>query len=177
MLPIASYFARVSGAKLIYDSHELFPEQEFSKKQSASWSKIEAKYISSCDAVITVNQSIANELEKRYHIKGVHTIYNAENPLNNKFHSNKKFHEIFNLSADKKILLLQGGLSYRRHLDVLVYAIKYVKNPNVVLVILGDGPILEKLKKLWRLKAFSNVSIFILQYHKKSYFPLLHQQM
>ncbi|WP_117173763.1 glycosyltransferase family 4 protein [Rhodoferax lacus] len=147
MLPVASQLAKACGAKLVYDSHELYSEQEFSDREKRGWAEIEAKYIGTCDLVITVNPSIASELEKRYGIEGVKVIYNAERTHTAPAVS-RRFHEVFGLSADKEIVLLQGGISAGRNLEVLVEAMRYVKNSAVVLVVLGDGLLLNSLQKL-----------------------------
>lgn len=145
MLPVAKQVATACNAKLVYDSHELYSEQEFSEREKRRWAEIEAKYIGACDAVITVNQSIATELERRYGIDNVRVIYNAERstapPLRTRL-----FNEMFGLAADKKVLLLQGGLSAGRNLEVLVDAMRHVQNTSVVLIILGDGLLLNRLQ-------------------------------
>jgi glycosyltransferase involved in cell wall biosynthesis len=147
MLPVAKQLAAACGARLVYDSHELYSEQEFSDLEKRRWAEIEAKYIGACDVVITVNQSIATELEQRYKVSGVRVIYNAERACNKPTVS-RRFHEIFGLSAEKKILLYQGGLSSGRNLEVLMDAMRYVQNPSVVLVVLGDGLLLKVLQKM-----------------------------
>lgn len=147
MLPVAAQLAEACGARLVYDSHEFYSEQEFSDREKRRWAEIEAKYIGACDVVITVNQSIATELEQRYGVSGVRVIYNAERTRNTPAVS-RRFHETFGLSAEKKILLLQGGLSAGHNLEVLVDAMRYVQNPSVVLVVLGDRLLLKDLQKM-----------------------------
>ncbi len=147
MLPVAKQLADACGARLVYDSHELYSEQEFSNREKRRWAEIEAKYIGACDVVITVNQSIATELERRYGVSDVKVIYNAERSLNIPIRF-RRFHEVFGLAADKKVLLLQGGLSVGRNLEVLIDAMRHVQNPSVVLVVLGDGLLLRSLKKM-----------------------------
>lgn len=147
MLPVAGQLAQGRGARLVYDSHELYTEQEFSEREKRRWSEIEAKYIGVCDVVITVNQSIATELEQRYGLSGVRVIYNAERTRQAPAVT-RRLHEVFGLPLDKKIVLLQGGLSAGRNLEVLVDAMRYVQNTSVVLVVLGDGLLLCSLQKL-----------------------------
>lgn len=145
-LPSATEVASRCRAKLIYDSHELYCEQEFSRREKRAWKTIEEKYIGACDVVITVNPSIAAELEQRYSLSEVKVIYNAENCE----HTPKKtglLHEVFNLAANKKIILFQGGLSAGRNLDVVVQAMSYLNNPNINLVVLGDGPLRFALER------------------------------
>lgn len=152
MLPVARQLAQSCGAKLVYDSHELYSEQEFSEREKRRWSEIEAKYIGACDVVITVNQSIAAELEQRYGVGNVKVIYNAERTSQAPVVT-RRLHEVFGLQLEKKIVLLQGGLSAGRNLETLVDAMRYVQNPSVVLVLLGDGLLRRPLEKLTRQQA------------------------
>lgn len=152
MLPVARQLANACGARLVYDSHELYSEQEFSIWEKRRWREIEAKYIGACDLIITVNESIATELERRYGLSGVKVIYNAERrqttlPLT------RYFHKVFCLPDSQRVLLLQGGLSAGRNLEVLVHAMRYVQNQSIVLVVLGDGLLLHTLQKIVRQEA------------------------
>lgn len=144
MLPVAAKAARACGARLVYDSHELYSEQEFSEHERRNWAQIEARYIGACDVVITVNHSIAWELRRRYGLRDVQVICNAVPSLPVPA-PNRRFHELFRLAPEKKVLLLQGGLSGGRNLEGLVAAMRYVRNPAVVLVILGDGVLSRRL--------------------------------
>ena len=146
-LPVAALHARRCGAKLVYDSHELYSEQEFSTREKRLWKAIEEKFIHQCDAVITVNQSIASELQSRYGVNSVHVIYNAINSTA-RVQKNKLFHQAFELPLGRKILLFQGGLSKGRHLETLVHAMKYINNHCIDLVILGDGQVRKALERL-----------------------------
>jgi glycosyltransferase involved in cell wall biosynthesis len=145
LLPVACRLAARSGAKVVYDSHELYSEQSFSVWEQRRWSIIEARYISKCDVVITVNQSIASALERKYSVRGVQVIYNAERAGDLPVRS-RHLHERLGLALKNKILLFQGGLSEGRSLDVLVAAMQHVRNENVVLVILGNGPVYVDLQ-------------------------------
>lgn len=149
MLPVAANHAATCGAKLVYDSHELFGEQEFSNKERRLWKRIEKKYIKHCDAVITVNPSIASELKQRYSLNAAHVLYNAIDPIPKKLnHKHHLFHQVFHLPADTKILLFQGGVSKGRHLETLVKSIKFLKNELIVLIILGDGYFVNTLEQM-----------------------------
>lgn len=147
MLPVAARLADTCGARLVYDSHELYSEQEFPAVERKRWQTVERKYIGRCDAVITVNESIANELERRYSLSGVHIILNAERcsePPN----PSRYWHETYRLPADALILLFQGGLSANRNLEQMVQAMHGLQNPAVHLVLLGDGEMQPMLAKL-----------------------------
>ena len=111
LLPVAHVLSRRFHSRMVYDSHELFSEQEFSRRDKKLWAKIESKYISDCDAVITINPSIARELEQRYRLNHVNVIYNAERTEVAPPPKSKLFHDTLRLSEDSRILLFQGGLS------------------------------------------------------------------
>jgi glycosyltransferase involved in cell wall biosynthesis len=147
MLPMAARLAEECGAYLVYDSHELYSEQEFSDREKRRWTEIEAKYIGACDVVITVNQSIATELEHRYGVSGVQVISNAERTCDTPAVT-RQLHEVLGVPVQKKIILLQGGLSAGRNLEMLVDAMRYVQNRSIVLVLLGDGLLARSLQKL-----------------------------
>ena len=147
MLPVAAEHALRCGAKLVYDSHELYSEQEFSNHEKRLWKAIEEKFIHRCDAVITVNPSIAAELQGRYGLDSVHVVYNAINSTD-VVDPNKSFHHVFALPMERKILLFQGGLSKGRNLETVLHAMKYLTNPDIVLVILGDGELRIALERL-----------------------------
>ena len=144
MLPVARQAAERCGARLVYDSHELYSEQSFSGREKRRWAEIEGKHIGACDAVVTINPSIARELEQRYGLHDVKVVYNAERSA----HSPErqwKFHETFGLDRKCKVLLFQGGLSAGRHIEVLVDAMRLVDD-SLHLVIMGDGHLKARLR-------------------------------
>lgn len=144
MLAVARQQAERCGARLVYDSHELYCEQDFSEREKVRWAQIEARHIGACDAVITVNASIAAELEKRYGIRNVGVILNADRAAEPPARS-RAFHELYALPASARVLLLQGGLSAGRNLEALVEAMRHVRDRSVVLVILGNGALAKTL--------------------------------
>lgn len=148
MLSTAAACAKASGAKLLYDSHELYPEQQLGYFEKKIWSALEKKYIKSPHQVITVNTSIANEMARRYQIKAPHVIYNAEQLPASPPSSLRLFHDYFKLTPTKQILLFQGGFSSDRNLLNLVLAMREVRNKNVCLIMLGDGYYLSTLKRI-----------------------------
>jgi len=151
MLVVGRTLAQMFQARLLYDSHELYSEQEFSKSESASWSRVEQRHIHACDQVITVNSSIANELQRRYGLDKVEVIYNAERirPL---LARGWYLHECFGIAREQPILLFQGGLSANRHLPELVAAMALLRDVPVHLVLLGDGQLTGRLQRLIRRK-------------------------
>lgn len=147
MLVVGRTLAREFGARLVYDSHELYCEQEFSRGQQISWARVERRHIHACDRVITVNPSIARELKARYGLGDVQVIYNAERvgPLAAR---SWYLHERFSIARQHPILLFQGGLSAGRNLVELIEAMALIEDCPVHLVVLGDGQLAEILEAL-----------------------------
>ncbi len=153
MLPVAIAAANRHGGRVVYDSHELFAEQELSVIERRLWSRLEGRLIGRCDLVMTINPSIARELEQRYGIKAVAVIQNAErsvNELNRCGLKPQTIREHLALPAGAKILLYQGGISEGRNLDMPIRAMKRVATQGIHLVYLGDGLLKERLRKIAR---------------------------
>jgi len=147
VLAVGRELTQAFQARLVYDSHELFCEQEFSRSERASWAKVEQRHIHACDQVITVNPSIAHELQQRYGLKQVGVIYNAERiiPLSAR---SWYLHERFGIARNHPILLFQGGFSAGRNLPELVCAMALLRHLPVHLVLLGDGKMADSLRRL-----------------------------
>lgn len=148
MLPVGARVAKAMGTGLVYDSHELFAEQEFSEREKRRWRLIEDQYIRSADLVITVNQSIASELEQRYGLSDVQVILNAERPHQPDPAHRNALRQRLGLSETAIIGLYQGGLSAGRNLETLVRAMTEVAVPELHLVFLGDGQMAAPLGRL-----------------------------
>jgi glycosyltransferase involved in cell wall biosynthesis len=140
MLPVAVEAKRRYGGKVLYDSHELFAEQEFSRAERRMWRKLEQSFIGKADSVVTINPSIADLLKLRYHLQEVGVIYNAEWLPDAPSQHGRLFHQRLGLPATTRILLYQGMLSHRRNLDGLVRAMSHVTDASIHLVFLGSGP-------------------------------------
>ena len=153
MLPVAAAIADRTGAKIVYDSHELWVEQGFSSLEHRLWSDLERRLIGRCAAVITVNTGIAEELQRRYRLPSVHVVHNGCPAVD--FPAKPRLlHESLGLPPDHRIVLYQGGLSFGRNLGNLVRSWTLLRDRNLHLVLLGDGPLgryLGIVARMWRL--------------------------
>lgn len=147
ILPTALAAASHHGAKLVYDSHELYCEQELEPRLQRMWSDIERRTIGACDAVITVNPSIARELERRYGLKRVDVVQNADRADGPAPPKGRLFHRAFNLDAAAVVVLFQGGILAGRNLESLIDAMRFVAAPSIHLVLLGDGALAKELSQ------------------------------
>lgn len=145
LLP-AYLVAKLRNKKLYYDSHEYFTEAEgltgraFQKRV---WLAIESRIFPKLKNVYTVNNSIASIYRKLYgvDVKVVRNIP-ALNPLL-QFKSRSEL----GLPENKKIILLQGAyIDPDRGGVELVLAMQNVE--NVLLLIIGSGRDLERIKSL-----------------------------
>lgn len=137
---------KLSGAILIYDSHELFcevPELVHTPTKKRIWEKVEKSIVPKLKYCITVNKSIANWFEEKYKVK-FNVIRNIGNPPTiNKI----KSREELGLPTDKKIVLIQGaGINIQRGAEETVEAFQYIN--DTVLHIIGGGDVIEQLKQM-----------------------------
>lgn len=148
-LQAGAELAAAWGVPLVYDAHELYPEQKsFSRVQRRICSRAEAEHISKADLVFAVNQSIGDEMARRYRIAQPVTLLNAIDP-HPEFDPQLRhdlLREKLGLSAERRILLFQGGFAPHRNLENLIQAMAHVTLADVDLVMLGFGVFGEQLK-------------------------------
>ncbi|HJY83339.1 MAG TPA: glycosyltransferase [Candidatus Binatia bacterium] len=156
VLPTAVEAAKRIGAKVVYDAHELYPDQEFARLLRRRWRTVERLYIHCADAVTTVNPAIAAVLAARYGIAQPLVLYNCPPRYPHLESKPRIFHDTWRLPPSARIVLYQGGLTPHRNLDGLVRALAYVQNREVIAVFLGDGPERERLVRLVRRLGMTN---------------------
>lgn len=133
----AIWVAKIKGAKVVYDAHEYFTEQEEIVNRPALksfWKRIERYSIPKVDAAITVSQGYADLFLKEYHTK-FNIVRNAtilSSPPEN-------------CISTEKYILYQGAVNYGRGLEELLMA---MQNVDSKLYICGDGDVLPTLKQL-----------------------------
>ncbi len=137
---------KLSGATLIYDSHELFcevPELVHTPTKKRIWEKVEKSIVPKLKYCITVNKSIANWFEEKYKVK-FNVVRNIGNPPTI---TKIKSREELGLPTDKKIVLIQGsGINIQRGAEETVEAFQYIN--DAVLYIIGGGDVIEQLKQM-----------------------------
>lgn len=151
-LPIGYLVAKFTGAKLLYDSHELW----FGAQHRANFPRwmynlglaMERVLAKRADAVVTVSESIAEEMHRKMGIPKPQVIRNTPDwPKSTAVNSPGRLRVELGISHDIPILLYQGGIAKGRGLELLVQALTYLKNSDAVLVFLGNGPLVEVLKQ------------------------------
>lgn len=147
-LPLAAALARRAGGRLVYDAHELYTEMStHGLLQRLAWRTVEGALIHRADAVVTVNDSIAGELAKRYRIAAPLTLLNCPRaPSLPADTTVSRLRERAGLLDDpRKIVLYQGGLVPHRGLSQLIVAARELD--DAVVVLLGWGKSEDELRR------------------------------
>lgn len=120
-LQAAAEAAERSGARLVYDAHELWSEQHYfaSQEEVEAWEALEARLAPQADRVLTVNESIAGELERRYGLSGVLPLLNCPRLVTPEEARRGRLRQ---LSGGRPVALFQGGYMADRGLEELVVA-------------------------------------------------------
>lgn len=146
-LPGAANLAGKCGAKLLYDSREVYSHLgtlEGSPLKQSIVTFIERKYEKFVDELIVSGELDAEYLKSHFrNQKPYHVILNVP-PFRERIESNL-LREKFNLSDEIKLALYQGEILKARGIDQSIDAIAELDEQSA-LVIIGDGPFLEELK-------------------------------
>ncbi len=155
LLPIY-LISKIKRIPFIYDSHEFtygnhhYENRPFTK---FFWRTFEKFFIRGASKIITVSQSIADEMEVIYSFdKGsIKVITNL--PLKRKYSvviDKLLLHKELGIDLDKKIVLYQGGLLFNNGLEVVIKAFKEMStgNNDLVFVLIGDGFRKDELKRM-----------------------------
>lgn len=149
------------AAKLVYDSHELYPYQWPSRNFRKYWSGVEAEAIAQADLVITINPSVAGHLARSYGLERVEVIYNsfadtistgqAHQPL-----EPGEFLEHFQAPDGGFKIVTHVGSLHHKNSDDLVRAFGHLDS-DMRLFLLADAASARRLARLCRRRGISNV--------------------
>jgi glycosyltransferase involved in cell wall biosynthesis len=131
---------KLTGRRLIYDSHELYCEMVPVGLRKSFSALFEKMFVNIADVLITVNPFIASELSRRYMIiKPIHVVLNCPETY---------VPQSATQSLHKPVVALyHGGLDADRGLENLVKA-SLDFNDQVRLVIRGNGKLETRLRQL-----------------------------
>ncbi len=140
-----------SGAQLVYDAHELFPEManRWVRLRKRYWSRLEGRLLPRADLAITVNELIAEEMARRYKVKPLLVLLNCPDPPPT-FDPAGRYNlirEQLSLSAETPIVLYQGWMSEGRGLENLVRSAPMLREGAAV-VFMGYGEYQAALERL-----------------------------
>ncbi len=144
-LPANYLVSRIKRIPLVYDSHEYFtevPELQDRKIVKGIWTWIEKRIFPNLKYIYTVSQSIADLYKEEYNreVKVVRNLSLGWKPVN------KPSRSELGIAEGKRILILQGsGINIERGAEEAVEAMLYVE--NAILLIIGEGDVMDQLKK------------------------------
>lgn len=147
-LPIAALLARTTGGMLVYDSHELFTEtSSISERERRVWRAVERRLIGRAEHIITVCDSIADELTSRYGVVTPTVVLNCPRRSDAPRAGRPTSLLRAKVGADlgTPIVLYQGGFLPHRGLETLIDAAMHIERATVVLM--GWGRIEPALRE------------------------------
>ena len=152
-LRVAEKLSKAQKSKLVYDSHELYLDRNRHKRAGLIkrflLKSFEKGKIRKCDAIITVNDSIANILCKRYNIEDVNIITNTPPiQLIEKYNPKYDLRKILSIKKDMKLLIYVGSIQRNRGIENLIMSLKYLDNVYLVLMGYGNKDLMDELDTL-----------------------------
>ena len=154
------------GAKLIYDSHEIyletlnqfFPRNSFGLKKKIFdqnlnlmrliGRKFNKRVLPQVNTFITVNESLREYFIRKYSIQSSRVIMNLpELKQSEKGTDSIDYRQGFNWDKESIILIYQGALNEGRGLRLVIEVMNNIDN-KFKLIVLGNGPLKQNLKDL-----------------------------
>jgi glycosyltransferase involved in cell wall biosynthesis len=138
-LPALAAAAKRHDARLAFDARELYPHVDATAGKPWArwaWSAIEHRYLSRTDAVLTVNDSIADRMAATYNIE--RPVVSRNVPERQYVPRTDALRERLGIPVEQRIVLYQGLVRDGRGLERLVDAMRDVA--DAALVVIGDGP-------------------------------------
>ena len=149
-LPACYLAALLRRKRLVFDAHELPLTQPHLVQRRATHAVSSALlrlFLRRCDATITVSPPLAGVMRDLYGGPRAAIIRNV--PLYQEAVHSERLRERLGLPVGTRIALYQGGIQANRTLDILVRAARHL-DPNIVIVMMGDGPLTGALAEMIR---------------------------
>lgn len=138
-LPVAAALARRLRLPLTYDAHELYPEiSTLSQREAATWRWLERRLVRRADHTLTVCDSIAAEIERRYGVARPTVLFNCP-PARGETNGAAP-------DGGQPLVLYQGGFAPHRGLATLVRSAHTLERGKIVLM--GWGRLEDELRDL-----------------------------
>ncbi len=149
-LPAAVVLKRLTGARLVYDTHELETEtQGLRGPRKWLYQLVERALIGQVDHTLVVTTSIEHWYRDRYGLQSVSTLPNyprSEPALDQGLP--RRFHEEFGLDSSVTVFLYQGVLARGRGVREVADAVAGLDRDDVALVLMGWGELRGYLDEL-----------------------------
>jgi glycosyltransferase involved in cell wall biosynthesis len=154
MLWFARFCSWFNQKPFVYDSHELHAGSV--KTRSERMIKlIEGAYLPKASSVITVTDSIAKTMAKRYRIPKPVVVSNFPEYTEPKY--SRALRDRLNVSDELPIGLYLGAMIEGRGVRPLIYAAQYL--PEVKIVFMGHGPLISEIKHFANRENIKNIEV------------------
>jgi glycosyltransferase involved in cell wall biosynthesis len=144
VLPLSALVSAFTGARLIYDTHELETETSGYKGVRQKFGKlIERIFIRRCDMIFVVSDSIADWYANEYNVVRPTVVRNIPQFKVDASVEKPASIERLNLSKHKILFIYQGGFIAGRGIERLLEV--FAKLPDANLVCMGSGPLADSV--------------------------------
>jgi glycosyltransferase involved in cell wall biosynthesis len=149
-LPIGYWLARSCGARLIYDSHELWSSAPHMDRQPGWITRIRLRaerwFARRADRVIAVSDGIADVMAREMAIPRPAIVHNMPPLPPESTEAVGPLRRSLGLASSVPVLLYQGKFAPTKGVELLVEAMRHLAHPEAVLVLLGEGPLEPALR-------------------------------
>jgi glycosyltransferase involved in cell wall biosynthesis len=151
-LPVAVGVAARARARLVYDARDLYVESNNIARLPAPLRALfawrEGRWARRASRVFTVNEVLADELERRFRLRRPVVVMNGQAPWDPPDPAPNRIRGRLALGPDRKVALYHGGLMPDRGLDRLIAAMPQPGLESTDLVIMGSGMMEGRLREL-----------------------------
>ncbi len=149
-LGLAVACARRYGGRVVYDSHEVFTEAGATSllplPMRAMLRRIERRWATRADAVMTVNQSVRSVLEMTIGRDDISVLHNCAVPLADG--ATSPLRAAVGIDDATPLVLYHGAVTHGRGLEPLVAALADPRLRDTHLAIMGYGPLRPRIQAL-----------------------------
>jgi glycosyltransferase involved in cell wall biosynthesis len=137
-LPSGAWAKKKTGAKLIFDAHELYPESWGGAKERA-WGHVEKMCVKSCDHIIMPEKNRISYFKKKYPgIAEPILLQNFPRRSDIPTHRANLLRELYPIRADQKIILYTGLITSGRYVEELIDSMAMCTDEFVLVMIGGS---------------------------------------
>ncbi len=150
-LPVGYTLKHLTGAKLVYDAHELYTESS-SMQRASRWFRglfeaVQSYILPKVDGITTVGETMAQEMYRRYKCSRPVIVRNCPRWEQTDATQRNALRRALGLTEDQKIVLFQGAYAPYRGLEQIVESTKFLREDGVI-VLRGWGEMENELRAL-----------------------------
>ncbi|ASC64859.1 glycoside hydrolase [Achromobacter denitrificans] len=146
VLPLCFIASKLTGARLIYDTHELETETHSCRGIRQRLARlIERLLIKRCDGVFVVSDTIADWYAARYGIARPYVVRNIPVPVGGEADRPVDLKEQLGIPPHHRLYLYQGGFLAGRGIERLLRVFATLP-AEYHLALMGDGPLLDAVR-------------------------------